>query len=102
MDDIDKIIEEHNPNKKRKILMVFNDMIADMLNNKKLNPIVTELFIRGRELNVSFVFITQSYFAVPKNIKLDYTHYLIMKIPNKREYQQIAFNHSSYINLKTL
>ena len=66
MDDIDKIIEEHNPNKKRKILMVFNDMIADMLNNKKLNPIVTELFIRGRELNVSFVFITQSYFAVPK------------------------------------
>ena len=102
MDDIDKIIEERNPNKKRKIIMVFNDMIADMLNNKKLNPIVTELFIRGRELNVSFVFITQSYFAVPKNIKLDYTHYLIMKIPNKREYQQIAFNHSSYINLKTL
>ena len=58
MDDIDKIIEEHNPNKKCKILMVFNDMIADMLNNKKLNPIVTELFIRGRELNISFVFIT--------------------------------------------
>ena len=102
MDDIDKIIEERNRNKKRKIIMVFNDMIADMLNNKKLNPIVTELFIRGRELNISFVFITQSYFAVPKNIKLDYTHYFIMKIPNKREYQQIAFNHSSYINLKTL
>ena len=102
MDDIDKIIEEHNPNKKRKILMVFNDMIADMLNNKKLNPIVTELFIRGRELNISFVFITQSILLFQKNIKLDYTHYFIMKIPNKREYQQIAFNHSSYINLKTL
>ena len=66
-DNIYKNIEEYNPNKKHKILLVFDDdLIADMLNNKKLNPIVTELFIRGRELNISFVFITQSYFAVPK------------------------------------
>ena len=80
MDDIYKNIEECNPNKKRKILIVFDDMIADMLSNKNLNPIVTELF---RKLNISLVFITQSYFAVPKNIRLDSTHYFIMKIPNK-------------------
>ena len=80
MDDIYENIEEYNPNKKRKILIVFDDMIADMLSNKKLNLIVTELF---RKLNTSLVFITQSYFAVPKNIRLDSTHYFIMKIPNK-------------------
>ena len=66
MDDIYKKIEEYNPNKKRKILIVFDDMTADMLSNKKLNPIITELFIRGRKLNISLVFITQSYFAMPK------------------------------------
>ena len=75
-------------------------MIADMLSNKKLNPIVTELFIRGRKLNISLVFITQSYFAVPKNIRLNSTHYFVMKIPNKRELQQIAFNHSSDTDFK--
>ena len=73
-------------------------MIADMLNNKNLNPIVIELFIRGRKLNISLVFITQSYFAVPKNIRLNSTHYFVMKIPNKRELQQIAFNHPSDID----
>ena len=67
-------------------------MIADTLSNKKLNPIVTELFIRGRKLKIYFAFITQSYFSVPKNIRLNYTHYFIMKTPNKRELQQIAFN----------
>ena len=61
-----------------------------MLNNKKLNPIVTELFIRGRKLNISLVFITQSYFALPKKIRLNATHYFIMKIPNKTELQQIT------------
>ena len=75
-------------------------MIADMLSNKKLNPIVTELFIRGRKLNISLVFITQSYFAVPKNIRLNCTHYFVMKIPNKRKLQQIAFNHSSDIDFQ--
>ena len=98
MDDIYKNIEEYNPDKKRKLLIVFDDMIADMLSNKKLNPIVTELFIRGRKLNISVVLITHSYFAVPKNIRLNSTHYFIMKIPNKREIQQIAFNHSSDVN----
>ena len=100
MDHIYKKIEEYNPNKKRKILIVFDDMIADMLTNKKLNPVVTELFIRGRKLNISLVFITQSYFAVPKNIRVNFTHYFIMKIPNKRELQQITFNHSSDIDFK--
>ena len=66
MNDIYKNIEQYNPNKKRKILIVFNDMIADIHSNKKLNPIVAELFNRGRKLNISLVFITQSYFAVPK------------------------------------
>ena len=60
-------------------------MIADMINNKASNPIVTELFIRGRKLNISLVFMTQSHFAVPEDIRLNYTHYFIMKIPNKRE-----------------
>ena len=83
MDNIYNNIEEHNPNRKRKMLMVFDDMIADMLSNKKLNPMVTELFIRGRKLNISLVFITQSYFSVPKNIRLNSTQYFIMKIPNK-------------------
>ena len=100
MDDIYKNIEGYNPNKKRKILIVFDNMIADMLSNKKLNPIVTELFIRGRKLNISLVFITQSYFAVPKNVRLNSTHYLVMKIPNKRKLQQIEFNHWSDIDFQ--
>ena len=100
MDDIYKNIEEYNPNKKRKILIFFDDIIADMLINKKLNPVVTELFIIGRKLNISLVFITQSYFAVPKIIRLNSMHYFIMKILNKRELQQGAFNHSSVIDFK--
>ena len=87
MDDIYNNIEEYNPNKKTKILIVFDDMIVDMPSNKKLNIIVTELLIRGRKLNISLVFITQSYFAVPKNIRLNSAHYFIMKIPNKGELQ---------------
>ena len=73
-------------------------MIADLLSKKKLKPIVTELFNRGRKLNIYLVFITQSYFCVPKNIRLNSTHYFIMKIPNKREIQQIAFNHLSDVH----
>ena len=89
MDDIYKNIEECNPNKKCKILIVLDDMIADMLSNKKLNPILRELFIRRRRLNISLVFIRQSYFIARKNIELNSTCYFIMKIPNKRELQQI-------------
>ena len=66
MHDVYKNIDEYNPNKENKILIVFDDMIADIIHNKKLNSIVTELFIRGRKLNISLVFITQSYFKVPK------------------------------------
>ena len=75
-------------------------MIADKIHNKKLNSIVTELFIRGRKLNISLVFITQSYFKVPKDVRLNTSHFFIAKIPNKRELQQIAINHSSDINTK--
>ena len=87
MHDVYKNIDDYNPDKENKILIVFDDVIADMIHNKKLNSIVTELFIRGRKLNISLVFITQSYFKVAK-------------IPNKRELQQIAINHSSDINTK--
>ena len=65
-------------------MILFDDMIADMLSNKKVNPIGTELFIRGRKLNISLVFITQSFFAVPKSIRLNSTLNFIMKIPKKR------------------
>ena len=95
MCDIYKNIEEYNPNEKRKIFIVFDDMITDMLNNKKRNPIVTELFISGRKLNISLVFTSQSYFSVTKNIRLSSRHYFIMKIPNKWELQQMTFNNSS-------
>ena len=89
MDNIYKNIEEYNPNETHKILIVFNDMSAGMLSNEKLNSIVTQLFIRRRKLNISFIFIMQSYFKVPKNVRLNTTHFVIMKIPNKRELQQI-------------
>ena len=100
MHDVYKNIDNYNPDKENKILIVFDDMIADMINNKKLNSIVTELFIRGRKQNISLVFITQSYIKVPKDLRLNTTHFFIMKIPNKRELQQIAINHSSDINTK--
>ena len=99
MRNVYKNINYYNPNKENKMLIVFN-MIADMINNKKLNSIVTKLFIRGGKLNISIVFITQSYFKVPKNIRLTTTHFFITKIPNKRELQQIAMNHSSDISTK--
>ena len=83
------------------MLIIFDDMIDDMLSNKKLNLIVTELFIRGRKLNISIVLITQYYFTVSKKKKkkkLNSTHYFVLKIPNKKDFQQIAFNHSSYMD----
>ena len=100
MQDVYKNIEDYNPRKNRKVLIVFDDMIADMINNKNLNPIVTELFIRGRKFNISIVFITQSYFKVPNDVRLNSTDFFIMKILNKRELQQIALNHSSDIDFK--
>ena len=91
MDDVYKNTNDYNPDSENKILIVFDDMIADM---------ITELFIRGRKLNISLVFITQSYFKVPKNVRLNTSHFFIAKIPDKRELQQIAINHSSDINTK--
>ena len=98
--DFYKKIEDYNPHKRRKVLIVFDDMIADMIDNKKLNPIVRELFTRGRKLNISIAFITQSYFRVPKDVRLNSTHFFIIKISNKRELQQIALNQSSDIDFK--
>ena len=100
MQDVHKNIDDYNPRKKRKVLIVFDDMIADMINDKKLDSIVTDLFIRGRKFNISIVFITRSYFKVPKGVRLNSTHFFIIKIPNKRELQQIALNHSSDIDFK--
>ena len=77
-----------------------DDRIADMLSNKKLTPIVTELCIRGRKLNISPVFITQSYFSVPKDIRLNSTYFFIMKIPNRQELTQIASHNSSDIDFR--
>ena len=99
MEDVYKNIEEYNLGKKRKIIIVFDDMIADMINNKKLNPIVTELFIRGRKLNISIVLITPSYFKVPKEVRSNTTHFF-MKNLNKRELQKTAINYSSDIHFK--
>ena len=100
MHDVYKNTNHYNPNKENKILIIFDDMTADMINNKKLNSVVAELFIRGRKLNISLVFITQSYFKVPKDVRLNTTHFFNMKITNKRELQQIAINRSSDINTK--
>ena len=84
-DDVYESLEDYNPTKKRTVLIVFDYMIADMESNKKLSPIVAELFLRQRKLNISLVFISQSYFKVPKTLRLN---------ANKRELQQIAPNHS--------
>ena len=98
--DVYENIEDYNPGKKRKTLIVFDDMIADMINDKKLNPVVTELFIRGRKIGLSLIFISQPYLEIPKDVKLNSTHFFFMKILNKRELQQTALNHSSDIDFK--
>ena len=98
MDDIYENIDNYNSNIKRKIFVVFDDMIAVIMTNKKFQAIIKELFIRCRKLNISLVFISQSYFSVPKDVRLNSRHYLIMKINKKRELQIIAINHSADIN----
>ena len=87
MHDVYTNINDYNVDKGRKILIVFDDMIADIIKNKKLNSIVIELFIKGRKLNISLVFITQSYFKVPEDVRRNTTHFFISKIPNKRGLQ---------------
>ena len=93
MEDVYKNINEYNVDKEQKILIVFDDIVAEMINKKKLNSIVTELFIRGKKLNIPIVFIIQSYFKVPKDVRLNSTHFSIIKILNKIELQQTALNH---------
>ena len=100
MHDVYKNINEYNIDKDCKMLIAFDDMIANMINNKKLNSLVTKLFIRGRKLTISLVFITQSCFKVPKDVRLNTTHFFIAEMPNKRELQQIVINHSSDIKTK--
>ena len=95
-----KNINYYNPDKENKIFIIFDDMVANMIHNKKLNSIATELLIRGRKLNISLVFITQSYFKLPKDVRLNTSTFFIAKIPNKRELQQIAINHSSDTSTK--
>ena len=97
MDDIYEDIYDYYPSRKRKILIFFDNMIADFMTNKRFQSIIKQLFIRCRKLNISLVFITQSYFSVSKDVGLNSTHYLIMKIINKRELQNIAINHSADI-----
>ena len=99
MHNVYKNIDDYNSDEDCKTLIVFDDIIADMINNRKLDSTVTELFIRGRKLNISLVFITQSYFKVPKDVTLN-THFFITKIPNGRELQQIVINHLSGIGPK--
>ena len=100
MDDVYESNNDHNTNRKRKILIVFDDMIADIMTKKKFQAIIKELFIRCRKIHISLLFITQSYFSAPKDVRLNLTHYFIMKINNKRELQNITTNHSADINYK--
>ena len=100
MDDVYENINDYSPRRKGKNLIVFDDMIADIMANKKFKAIIKELFIRCRKLNISLVFITQSYFSVPKDVRLNSTHYLIMKINNRKELQNIAIHYSADIDYK--
>ena len=102
MNDVYNNIDNYNQSRKRKILIVFDDMIADIMTNKKFQAIIKELFIRCRKVSISHVFNTQSYFFLSKDVRLNSTHYLIMKINNKRELQNIAINHSADMITKAL
>ena len=98
MDDVYENMDDYIPIRKIKKLIVFDDMIADIMDNRKFHAIIKELLIRCRKLNISLVSITQSYFSVPKDVRLNSTHYLIMKINNRRELQNIATDHSADID----
>ena len=100
MDDVYNNINDYNSKRKRKVLIVFVDMIADIMTDKKFQATIKKLSIRCRNLDISLVFISQSYFSVSKEVRLNSTHYLIMKIHNRRELQQIAINHSADIDYK--
>ena len=100
IDDVYQNIDDYNPSKKRKVLIVFHGMIADIMRNKKFQVIIKELFVSCRKLNISLLFITQSYFSVRKDVRLNSTHSLITKINNRKELQNIAINHSADFDYK--
>ena len=100
MDDVLDDINNYNKNRDKKLLIVFDDMIADIMSSKKFKAIIKELFIRCRKLNISIVFITQSYFRTPKDVRLRSTHYVIMKIQIRNELQNIAQENSGDIDFK--
>ena len=100
MDDILENIKDYNKKRKRKILIVFDDMISHLMSDKKAQQVLKELFIRCRQLNISLCCLTQSYFSVPKDVRLTCTHYVIFKLNNKRELKNIAINHSADIDYK--
>ena len=101
--NINDVFEDiNNCNKKRdkKVLIIFDDMIADIMRSEKFKAIVKEPFIRCRKLNISIVFITQSYFRAPKHARLNSTHYILMKIGNKKELKSIAEENSGHLDFK--
>ena len=100
MDDILSNIEDYNKKRKREILIIFDDMISHVMSDKKAQQILKDLFIRCRKLTISLCFLTQSYFSVPKDVRLNCTHYILFKLNNKRELQNIAINHSADIDYK--
>ena len=100
MDDILSDIEDYNKKRKRKVLIVFDDMISHVMSDKKAQQILKDLFIRCRKLNISLCFLTQSYFSVPRDVRLNCTHYILFKLNDKRELQNIAINHSADIDYK--
>ena len=100
MDDIFSQIEDYNKKRKRKVLMIFDDVISHVMSDKKALQILKDLFIRCRKLNISLCFLTQSYFSVTKDVRLNCTHYILVKLNNERELQNIAINHSVDIDYK--
>ena len=99
MNDVYENIDDYNSSMKRKVLIVFDDMIAEIMTNKKFQTIIKGLFIRSRKLNISLLFIAQTYFSVPKDVRLNSTH-MIIKINNKKQLQNFAINHSADIDYK--
>ena len=102
MDDILDNIEDYNKKRKRKILIIFDDMFCHVVSDKKAQQILKDSFVRCIKLNISLSFLTQSYFSVPKDVRLNCTHYIIFKLNNKRELQNIAISHSADITIKIL
>ena len=100
MNDVLDNINNYNKNRDKKVLIVFDDMIADIMKNEKFKAMIKELFIRCRKLNISVVFITQSYFRTPKDARLNSTHYILMKIDNKKELKSMAEEKSDHLYYK--